>query len=425
MRRPVLLVSTLLACGDGSAGAAGSAETGAAETSTGTAESSGSTGAAGSTGVPTTGSGSETTGNDESSTGAPLDGYDDPGLWLCHPDKPADQDECLSADLDMTELLADGTTQLVLHEFAAEPAFDCFYVYPTVDIRLTPGQTEDFEDIDQELDPLLNQAARFTRMCRMFAPLYHQVTIGTFGSDQVADLLDAAYQDVHAAFTSYLEHHAGDRPLVIMGHSQGTFMTTRLIQEVVEPDPALRERLIAALLIGGSVSVPAGELTGGSFVGLPLCQDAAELGCVVAYRTFAADLPPEPGTQTPDIPGNTMACNDPMTLVGPATHARGAVFPTFSHQELVFPSFDFGAGIDTEFVLMRDFFALECQVDSDGLGYLAASAAPADDDMRVNPVDFTNPLFGPGFLGLHVLDYNLAMEDLLALVEAKAAAAGL
>jgi len=101
------------------------------------------------------------------------------------------------------------------------------------------------------------------------------------------------------------------------------------------------------------------------------------------------------------------------------------VFPTFSHQELVFPSFDFGAEIDTEFVLMRDFFALECQVDGDGLGYLAASAAPADDDMRVNPVDFTNPLFGPGFLGLHVLDYNLAMEDLLALVEAKAAAAGL
>lgn len=435
MRRPVLLalVSTLFACGDGSSGDTGTAETGTADASTadagpstGPADPTGSTGETGSTDTPTTGSsGGDSTGGDDSSTGALLDGYDDPGLWLCHPDKPADQDECRSADLDMTELLADGTTKLVAHEFAADPAFDCFYVYPTVDLRLSPGQTEDFADIDQEIDPLLNQAARFTRMCRMFAPLYHQVTIGTFGSDRAADLLDAAYQDVHAAFTSYLEHHADDRPLVILGHSQGTFMTTRLIQEVVEPDPALRERLLAALLLGGSVSVPAGELVGGSFVGLPLCQDAAELGCVVTYRTFAADLPPEPGTQAPDIPGNTMACNDPVTLVGPATHARGAVFPTFSHQELIFPSFDFGPDIDTEFVLMRDFFALECQLDSDGLGYLAASAAPADDDVRANPVDFDNPLFAPGFLGLHVLDYNLAMEDLLALVEAKAAAAGL
>jgi hypothetical protein len=45
--------------------------------------------------------------------------------------------------------------------------------------------------------------------------------------------------------------------------------------------------------------------------------------------------------------------------------------------------------------------------------------------MRTNPIDFGGTLFNPGFLGLHVLDYNLAMEDLLALVEAKAAAAGL
>jgi hypothetical protein len=429
--RPAVLAAifSVLACGGGATGEAdtGTADASAADASTADAstDAAPTTGAAESTGAT---AGTSTTGGssgDESSGDVPLEGYDDPGLWLCHPDKPVGEDQCLSADLDVTELLADGTTALVEHTFAADPAFDCFYVYPTVDLRIEPAQTEDFVDIDQELDPLLNQAARFTRMCRMFAPLYHQVTLGTFNSDQAEVLLDAAYQDVLAAFTSYLDRHAGDRPLVIMGHSQGTFMTTRLIQEVVEPDEALRGRLLAALLIGGSVSVPDGELVGGSFTGLPLCQAPEELGCVIAYRTFAADLPPEPGTQGPDIAGNTVACTNPAALGGPATLARGAVFPTFSHQEFVFPSFDFGPDIDTQFVMLRDFFALECQTDSDGLGFLAASAAPAADDMRTNPVDFENPLFGPGFLGLHVLDYNLAMEDLLALVEAKAAAAGL
>lgn len=423
MRRTLLapVVLTLLACGDGSTTTDhGSTEPGTTDASTdaGTSGGAESTGTSGET--PTTGGS-----GDEGSTGAPLAGYDDPGLWLCHPDKPVEQDQCLSADLDMTELLPDGTMMLVEHTVAQDPAFDCFYVYPTVDIRLTPGQTENFDDIDQEIDPLLNQAARFTSMCRMFAPLYHQVTIGTFGSDQAEVLLDAAYQDVLAAFTSYLEHHAGDRPLVIIGHSQGTFLTTRLVQEVVEPDPALRGRLLAALLIGGSVSVPTGELVGGSFASIPLCQDPGELGCVIAYRTFAADFPPDPGTQAPDIMGNDMACTNPTALGGPAAQARGAVFATFSHQELVFPSFDFGPAVDTPFVLMRDFFALGCQSDSDGLGFLAASAAPGMGDMRVNPVDFANPLFAPGFLGLHVLDFNLAMLDLLEIVAAKADAAGL
>lgn len=57
--------------------------------------------------------------------------------------------------------------------------------------------------------------------------------------------------------------------------------------------------------------------------------------------------------------------------------------------------------------------------------HAGAAASASTDDTRTNPVDFENPLFGPGFLGLHVLDDNLAMEDLLALVEAKAEAAGL
>jgi hypothetical protein len=401
-----------LACADDGGAAAG--ETGSS--GSGASEDASTTGSSGSTTGSTTGG--------ESTGDAPM-GYDDPALWLCHPDKPPGEDQCLANDLTATELLPDGTTRTVTHEAADDPAYDCFYVYPTVDLRLAPGQTEDFVDISQELDPLLSQAARLTSHCRMFAPLYHQVTIGTFQSGQLDDLLDAAYQDVLAAFESYLANHAGDRDLVIMGHSQGTFMTTRLVQEVIEPDPDLRARLIVALLIGGSVSVPHGETVGGTFDTIPLCTSADEVGCTIAYRTYAADHPPAAGNQVPDIAGNDIACTNPAELGRGPTRFAGVFLPTQVHQEIAFGGFDFGMPIDTPFVLYRDYFAGECLVDGDGLSFLGITIDAAAQDMRANPIDFADPLFSPTFLGLHVLDYNFAMQNLVDLVAAKAAAKGL
>jgi hypothetical protein len=384
----------------------------------------GSTSTAATTSATTTGTTtSDSSGGVDESTGAPLEGYDDPALWLCHPSKPTDEDQCLANDLTATEILPDGTTQVVEHTVATDPTFDCFYVYPTVDIRFQPGQTENFDDITQELDPLLNQFARFTSICRTFAPLYHQVTIGTFGSAEAPALLDAAYADVLAAFESYLENHAEDRDFVILGHSQGTYMTTRLVQEVIEPDAALRERMIAALLIGGSFSVAPGDVTGGTLTTIPLCETEDQVGCVLAYRTFAADYPPTMGTQATDIPGNDLACTNPASLDGASAKLGGVFFPTFTHQEAVFPTMDFG--LDTPFVLYRDFYAASCELDMDGLGFLAIAVDPEPGDVRMNQVDFAMPLFNPSFLGLHVLDYNFAMQELLDHVAAKAAAKGL
>ncbi|SFF50771.1 Protein of unknown function, partial [Nannocystis exedens] len=210
-----------------------------------------------------------------------------------------------------------------------------------------------------------------------------------------------------------------------LGHSQGTHMTTRLIQEVVEPDPALRERLLAAFLLGGSFSVPFGEQVGGTLATIPLCESAEQLGCVVAYRTYAAGLPPEGTSNAPDIPGNDVACTNPAAPGGGSARARGAFFPNFTHQEAVFPKIDFGAAIDTPFVVMRDFYGLSCQTDGDGEHFLAVAPEPDADDVRTDPIDVMAPLFNPGFLGLHVLDYNFALQDLLDAAAAKATAAGL
>jgi hypothetical protein len=91
----------------------------------------------------------------------------------------------------------------------------------------------------------------------------------------------------------------------------------------------------------------------------------------------------------------------------------------------VFPSLDFGQPIDTPFVLMRDYYVGTCMPDADGLGFLAIANAPDGGDTRSPAVDIDNPLLNPGFLGLHIFDYNFAQQDLLDAVAAKAAAKGL
>src|SRR4029077_16208853 len=118
--------------------------------------------------------------------------------------------------------------------------------------------------ISLTLDPLLAQAARFNGLCRIFAPHYRQTTFSALGSPNAQQYLDIAYHDVLDAWRLYLKYQSAGHNVVIMGHSQGTFMTSRLMQDDVAPSPALRSRLIAALLIGGNVGVPQGELVGGT-----------------------------------------------------------------------------------------------------------------------------------------------------------------
>ncbi len=329
--------------------------------------------------------------------------YRDESLWLCWPGMSDDQ--CYAHDLTATEILPDNTTRIVEHEPASEPGYDCFYVYPTVDISFTPGNHEDLSDIDPMLDPLLSQAAMFTSLCRVFAPLYRQGTIGIYGSEDPDTYLEYAYSDVEEAFRYYLDTEAQDRSFVIMGHSQGTHMTRRLLQRLIEPDPVLRARLIAALLIGGDVSVPDGDVVGGSFHELPLCTaSSGDSGCVVAYRSYAADRPPNPGAQISgfehaDQPGFDAGCNNPAELATGAARFHGTYFPTEVRGDIPTPGHTYPVEIDTPFVLYRDLFAGECLKDSDGVSYLSISVDPDANDQRENPVPFEAAMFNPSSFG--------------------------
>ena len=97
-----------------------------------------------------------------------------------------------------------------------------------------------------------------------------------------------------AAWRDYLAHYNHGRGFVLIGHSQGAYILERLIREQIEGSPALRKRLVSAILLGGSVSVEKGSDTGGTFRKLPVCRRAdaerlrrrlLELGPDAAART--------------------------------------------------------------------------------------------------------------------------------------------
>ena len=99
-----------------------------------------------------------------------------------------------------------------------------------------------------------HQASVFRGCGRIFAPRYRQAHLRSFyqpGPDSEA-ALDLAYIDIHAAFRWFLEHENQGRPIVLAGHSQGSYHCIRLLADFFDPDEqqALRDRLVAAYLPG-------------------------------------------------------------------------------------------------------------------------------------------------------------------------------
>src|SRR5690242_15240087 len=94
--------------------------------------------------------------------------------WLCNPVTKS-KDPCRSS-LTATIVKPDGTiTGTEKTALAKKPKFDCFYVYPTVSDQKRPQATK---AIDPEIDAIaLYQAARLSSSCRVFAPVYRQITL--------------------------------------------------------------------------------------------------------------------------------------------------------------------------------------------------------------------------------------------------------
>ena len=149
--------------------------------------------------------------------------------------------------------------------------FDCFYVYPTVS-----GESSGNADLtvqSAERDVAIAQASRFSTVCRVFAPMYRQITLAGLETLPTASSASdvTAYDSIWAGFEDYLAHYNDGRPIIFIGHSQGAAMSILLLEHFVDDNAALRRRLVLAIIAGGNVVVPTGLSSGGSFKHIALC----------------------------------------------------------------------------------------------------------------------------------------------------------
>jgi len=175
--------------------------------------------------------------------------YSDPAHWICRPGRT---DAC-TVNLDATVIAEDGSMTRENYHADADPPIDCFYVYPTVSHQ--PTGNADLS-IDGDLTFVVSQQfARFGARCRLFAPVYRQVTvpalIAIFSGKPMPMSFDLAYNDVRAAWQSYLANDNDGRGFVLVGHSQGTGMLARLVREEIDGKP-IQSQLVSALLLGGA-----------------------------------------------------------------------------------------------------------------------------------------------------------------------------
>jgi hypothetical protein len=247
-------------------------------------------------------------------------------VWLCKPGNKSSNPCLTSRATTVVSYSGEMRNEMVVPQAKThKPPIDCFYVYPTVSEQ--EGPNADLTIEPQEKQIAIDQASRFSQVCRVFAPMYRQLTlkaINTPGGVTPADQLKA-FEGVAVAFAEYLHKYNKGRPFVLIGHSQGSAVLEALIQQQIDPDPALREKLVSAILLGGQVLVPEGKLEGGTFKNVPLCTAATDTGCVIAYSSFLQE-PPKPPAITffgrPDSailggkvpPGMEVACVNPTLL---------------------------------------------------------------------------------------------------------------
>ena len=340
-----------------------------------------------------------------------------PAVWLCQPGRAADP---CSTSRTATVLSPAGAVRATERAPRRRTPIDCFYVYPTVSDQRTPLA-------DLTVDPAQRaiarfQASRFSQHCRVWAPMYRQVTIaGLLNPASVpADGRDRGYADVRAAWREYLSRHNRGRGVVLIGHSQGTFVLRRLLAEEIETRPSVRRRLVSALLIGGNVTVRRGRDSGGDFKRVRACRSGAQLGCVVAYSVFNAPVPADSRFGRPaaaDRAQLEVLCTNPAAIGGGSARLHGYV-ATEPFPGTIGALVDLQLGelptVSTPWISYPDSYRARCS-SAGGASVLQVTSVGGGRVLKPAP-DAT--------WGLHLSDMNIAMGDLVELVRRQSAAYG-
>jgi len=330
-------------------------------------------------------------------------------VWLC---KPGIANNPCEPSLKTTLLSPTGLTLGVRNVQATKhPRVDCFYVYPTVSDQKTGNANLNIDP--EERSVALYQAARYSQECRVFAPMYRQLTLlGILGAAPGNPAL--AYSDVLNAWNTYLQKYNHGRGVVLIGHSQGTFVLRQLIKQEIDPNPSERRKLVSAILLGGNVTVKQGQDVGGDFQNIHACHFRFQLGCVMGFSTFNAPVPANALFGRAGA-GFQVLCTNPARLLGGLAPLK-AIVPTTPFA----PGTTIGAvtqavgltipPVSTPWVEVDGAYNGQCS-SANGANVLQIAGVPGAPVLHPVP-DAT--------WGLHLVDANIALGNLVDLVDEQA-----
>ncbi len=191
--------------------------------------------------------------------------------WASHPDLD-----------DKADLIPQGVLEDKVNQKA-----NLFFIHPTTYF----GKENWNADINHaQANELLEevvlpaQVSIFNQSCETYVPRYRQATFYSFiaGGENAKQALELAYQDVKEAFTHFIEQENKDKPFFLAGHSQGSLLGMRLLEECVEGSP-LFDKLIAAYLPGYKIPIHKFER---KFKQIKKGRKPEDLHCILSWDTF-------------------------------------------------------------------------------------------------------------------------------------------
>ncbi len=338
--------------------------------------------------------------------------------WLC---KPGAEPNPCKGSLKTTVFDTAGTSTVEKPSNASKPKYDCFYVYPTVSEQPTANANK---QIDPQQTAIAEyQAARFSQTCRVYAPVYRQLTLA--GINDPANVseeeVEIAYGDVLPAWRTYLKRFNRGRGVVLIGHSQGTGMLSRLLADEIEGKNSQRKKLVSALLLGLNVTVEKGSDKGGTFERTPTCQSAKQTRCVIAFSTFNATPPANAefgrvDTGFVELPSGADPSDYQVACTNPASLGGGSGKLETVYRSEPFPG-TLGIGIGlmfangvptapTPWLTPQAHYRGEC-VSANGANVLMLSSIAGAELLSPSPV--------PAW-GLHLVDVNIGLGNLVEIV---------
>jgi len=185
---------------------------------------------------------------------------------------------------------------------------------------------------------------------------------------------------------------------------------------------------VSAILVGATLAVPRGKDVGGTFQHIPLCHSATQTGCVIAYSSFRSTIPPPANTRFGKTTAENMtaACTNPAALAGDSgeLHAYlSSTGRTITGTTAPGPWITPEVPIETPWVSVPAMLTGECK-SNEYATYLEVTVHPDPSGHRTS--DIIGDLGAPDRIqadwGLHLVDMNLAMGNLVEVVNRQAKA---